>query len=152
MVVSGLLFASLATLPSAWACEGMSDCQCKQAKQAEQLGQSEPFNPTHCAKRSELIGANCSYTTGMMAQRVLEQGTPWTFTGSLTTSENALESHVAAPFTVGPNQDIYIVANSILEDLTQKEAESKRVTLEGKMLKVEGTSYFVATRFISVSV
>ena len=77
-----------------------------------------------------------------MAQRVLEEGKAWTYTGTLTESENVLESRVAAPFTLGPDQDIYVVANAILDELSD---EGDRVTLEGRLLKVDGITYFVAT-------
>ena len=103
-------------------------------------------DPAHCAKKAELVGANCSWSTGTMAQRVLEEGTPWTYTGGLAKAENVLDSRVAAPFTVGPDRDIYVVANAVLDQVSETE---QRMTLEGRKLEVDGVTYFVATNFLA---
>ncbi len=103
-------------------------------------------DPTACAKKASLVGANCSYTTGMMAQRVLAEGTPWSFTGSLQESDNAIGTHVAAPYTVGPDK-VNVVANEVLEALTESGLQARRVGLEGKRLEVDGVTYFVLTSY-----
>lgn len=104
-------------------------------------------NPTHCAKKAELVGSNCSYSTGMMAQRVLEQGKPYTFTGSLAASEGELKSRVAAPFRIGPENELHVIANEVVESLVATGAQEKRLTLSGRVLEVDGVQYFVATTF-----
>ena len=101
-------------------------------------------DPAGCAHASGLVGSNCSFTTGAMAQNVLDHGTPWTFTGSLSASANALPSHVAAPYTVGP-QPVQVVANEVLESLTSAGVAANRVALEGRLLEVDGVKYFVLT-------
>jgi len=102
---------------------------------------------SHCAKKSELVGANCSYTTGLMAQRVLEEGENWSYTGTLVESSNKLESRVAAPFTVGPKDGINVVANEVVEGIVLAGAASGRLALSGKLLEVDGIRYFVATTY-----
>lgn len=104
-------------------------------------------DPTACAKKPHLVGANCSYTTGMMAQRVLAEGMPWNFTGRLSESDNNLDSHVAAPYTVGPEGKVNIVATEILEALIDEDLQDQRVTLDGMRLEVDGVTYFVLTSF-----
>ena len=103
-------------------------------------------NPTACAKKADLVGANCSYTTGKMAQRVMEQGRTWSFTGNLASTDNELPSKVAAPFSVGPDGRVKVVANEILEDLVAGGVEG-RVVLEGRLLEVDGVEYAVLTSF-----
>jgi hypothetical protein len=104
-------------------------------------------DPTACATKAHLVGANCSYTTGMMAQRVLAEGDPWNYTGRILESENNLESHVAAPFTAGPEGKINVVATEVLEALTDEDLQDQRVTLDGMRLEVDGVTYFVVTSF-----
>lgn len=103
-------------------------------------------DPTACAHKADLVGGACAYTTGMMAQRVLTDGHPWTYAGSLTKFDGSLDSHVAAAFTVGPD-NVYVVANEVLESLTKTGAQSDRVSLEGRTLEIDGVRYFVLTSF-----
>lgn len=109
--------------------------------------QAQRADPTHCAKRVELTGASCSFSTGLMAQRVLEEGRPYTFTGKLALTTRELGSRVAAPYLIGPTNDIHVVANEVVEALVATVGEQGRVTLMGRVLEVDGVRYFVATRF-----
>jgi hypothetical protein len=108
------------------------------------------MDPTGCAKKAELMGGACSYTTGMMAQRVVADGKLWAFTGSLSPVQTRLASHVAAPFTVGPDK-VYVVANEVLDALTDAGVQAGRVSLEGKLLEVDGIKYYVLTGFQSLN-
>ena len=51
-------------------------------------------------------------------------------------SDNKLESHVAAPFTI--KGDIHVIANVVLDTLS---AVDGRMAMNGKMLEVDGTKY-----------
>lgn len=92
-----------------------------------------------CAKSADLVGSACSYTTGMMAQRILSEGGDFAFTGTLVKADGELESHVAAPFVVGGN--VRVVANEVIETAPA----DQRVALTGKRLEVGGVQYFVVT-------
>ena len=105
------------------------------------------IDPTHCAKKAELVGSNCSYATGMMAQRVLEQGNSYSFTGTLSDAGSALDSKVAAPYVVGPEASIRVLANEVIGALVDAGARDKRIELAGKLLEVDGITYFVATTY-----
>ena len=94
-----------------------------------------------CAKKAELVGGSCSYSTGMMAQRVLDEGSEFSFIGTLNPSEKKLASNVAAPWEIAG--DIRVIANQIAEQADP----SKRLSLHGKTLEVDGVTYLVVTRF-----
>lgn len=134
--MSGWFFLGAAMIGTpARACPGKDEA-CAEKRQAS-------ADPGHCARRADLVGPGaCSWTTEMVAQRVLEEGTPWTYVGTLVRSENALPSKVAAPYTIGPEgRRIHVVANEVLETVDT----TGRVSLVGRVLDVDGTTYFVAT-------
>lgn len=134
--MSGWLFLGAAMMGNpAQACPGKDPACAEKAKEAA--------DPAHCARRADLVGPGaCSWTTEMVAQRVLEEGVPWTYVGRLARSENELASKVAAPYTIGPEgRTIHVVANEVLETVDT----NGRVSLVGRVLDVDGITYFVAT-------
>ena len=143
LVATGLVVSGLA-----FACPGQASGSIDAAGAAAQSDEDRGAkDPTACAKKADLVGANCSYTTGMMAQRVVAEGEPWSFTGRLVRSENALASHVAAPFTVGPDGQVNVIATEVLEALTTAELHQQPLSLDGKRLEVDGVTYFVLTSY-----
>lgn len=140
MLRIAVLSAALVGPSLALACGG------DKAGQHAKVEATAPVNPAACAKKAELVGANCSYSTGMMAQRVVAEGAPFTYAGRLAQAEGELASHVAAPFVVGPEK-ISVVANEVLEQLTTAGVVASRLQLEGKLLEVDGVKYFVLTGF-----
>lgn len=136
IAIGALLYAS-----AAQACDGKtaagSPCAPQLASKAD---------PSQSASRAELVGPeNCAWTTTMMAQRVLDQGAPWTYVGRLAPSAVVLPSKVAVPYTVGPDAGIFVIANEVLDSLVRSGATPSRVQITGKVLEVEGISYFVPT-------
>ena len=145
-----VLLATALALPStAWACGGTKTASAADSDQAEKTVESAlaDADPSHCAKKSALVGSSCSFATGMMAQRVLEEGEPYTYMGTLASSSNALDSRVAAPYTMGPDRRIHVIANEVLDALVDVGSEADRLELVGHLLEVDGQRYFVATTF-----
>lgn len=135
------LFAAVFVPGVALACPGHLDGKHAAAADASS-------NPAACAKKAELVGEACSYTTGMMAQRVLMEGATWTYAGHLTKFDGTSPASVAAPFTVGPDS-VYVIANEVVEELVAAGAQSGRVALEGRRLDVDGVKFFVITGFVA---
>lgn len=103
-------------------------------------------DPASTARRVELVGAEaCAWTTGAMARRILEEGAPWSFVGRVEPSANTLPSKVAAPYTLGPDGGVHVVANAVLEKLAAAGLLGQRLEFVGRLLEVDGTTYFVAT-------
>jgi hypothetical protein len=144
-----LLATFLISPQAAWACGGKSADASDQADCDEQKAEADPGS---CAKRAELVGpGNCSWTTAMMAERVLDEGAPYTYIGRLAPSRNKLASRVAAPYTVGPESAIHVVANEIVDLLVRQRAIDARLELRGKLLEVDGIKYLVVTDFTPAS-
>jgi len=120
----------------AWACEDGTSCDAHTA------------NPGSCAKVAELVGpGNCSWTTAMLADRVLDEGAPYAFVGRMSASTNKLASRVAAPFTIGPTNEIHVVANEVVDLMHRQGATEGRVELRGSVLEVDGIKYLVVAEF-----
>lgn len=138
-----LLATILTYQGTAWAC-GKSEA----GELANCDHSNKAVDPGSCAKRAELVGAgNCSWTTAMMASRVLDEGSPYTYIGHLVPSRNKLSSRVAAPYTVGPEEGIHVVANEVIDLLDRQGSVRNRLELRGKLLEVDGTKYLVVTDF-----
>lgn len=130
----------------AWACSGNERCGVCDHDQTPPSAAER--DPSACAQRPELVGGACSYTTSVMAKRVLAEGKSWSFTGHLAASTVLLDSHVASPYTVGP-VPVYVVANEVLEGLVAAGVAMQRLTLEGRLLDVGGTQYFVVENYVT---
>lgn len=104
-----------------------------------------PDTAGHCARSGELMGTNCSYTTGMMARRVLEEGQDWNWIGSLAASPNNLGSQVAAPYQA--EEGAWVIATELVEALKADAATTARLALVGKLLEVDGVRYVVLTSY-----
>lgn len=100
-----------------------------------------------CAKSSEMMGANCSYATGKMAQRVLAEGDTWQFTGSMKPVDTVLANRVSAPFVVGPEGEMHIIANQVVEEMVNREITTGRVSITGRTLTISGTTYILITEY-----
>lgn len=135
--MAGMALTALVLLQTAQAGEPVA------APPVEQSATME--TASHCARSGELIGSNCSYTTSMMARRVLEEGQDWAWTGSLTASGNALPSSVAAPYVA--QASTYVIATELVEGLKADDATASRLSLAGKLLEVDGVRYVVLTSY-----
>jgi len=101
---------------------------------------STQVDPTHCAHNAALMGTNCAWSTGAMAQRVQAEGRDLSVTATLAPQQNALASAVAAPYKTG---DLFVIANSVIEQADV----SASLALTGKVLEVDGIKYFLVTSF-----
>jgi hypothetical protein len=68
----------------------------------------------HCARSPALVGDACSFSTGMTSRRVVEDGTPWSWTGVL--EPRALEGDIATPYMV--DADFVLLETDIPLDTT----------------------------------
>jgi hypothetical protein len=99
----------------------------------------------HCARSDKLVGSNCTYTTGLMARRVIEEGEDWSWEGALTDTDNNLSSSVAAPFAAG--EGTHVIANELVESLSGAGLLRANLSLTGKLLEVDGVRYVVVTAY-----
>jgi len=144
MRLPAIVLVTLITPGLALACPGKTASADEDVHQAVEKGQSHTsLDAAACAKKAALVGGSCSYSTGMMASRVLEQGKNFTYTGTLVPTDEVLPSQVAAPFVAGP-QHVRVIANEVVESASDSES---RMTWTGKLLEVEGVRYFVVTRY-----
>lgn len=144
----GLILASTALVGRVWACPYTESAG--GAAQTHALALDDAA-ATHCATSTQLVGANCSYSTGLMARRVVEEGRPWQGIDALDPAGDKLESSVSAPFTVGPEDGFRVIANELVQVLTDGGHLQDRLRLQGKWLEVDGVRYVVLTSYSVVN-
>jgi cytochrome c5 len=102
----------------------------------------------HSAHGADLLGANCPFATGLMARRVIAEGRDWSWQGALARGRNDLGSRVAAPLEArGAGGAAHLVATELLETLVASGNEGATLTLQGRSLDLDGTTYVVLTSF-----
>lgn len=132
-----VLAAALAMPAIALACPGKGTT----ADASDSTETTAAADATKCAKSADLVGTNCSYSTGMMAQRVNADGKDLSITATLERAEGNLPSKVAAPFRA--NGEYHVIANEVIDEVDT----AKKLNLSGKALEVDGVKYFLITRF-----
>lgn len=147
-----MLFLAVSTF--LWSHNTASACDGKSTDGAECTKANHPTDakpartqPGNCARQGDLVGPeNCAWTTSLMAQRVIADGVSYTYVGGLEVSRKILPSKVAAPYTIGPDGAMFVIANEVLDTLSETQTLSsiRRVELTGKVLEVDGIVYFVA--------
>jgi hypothetical protein len=100
---------------------------------------------SHTATAPSLVGTSCSYSTALMARRVLDLGEPWQAETTLAPVAEALDSNVAAPFLV--DGGYRVVATELVQVLTDGGHATDHLVLAGKWLEVDGVRYVVLTSF-----
>lgn len=134
------------TIPgAAFACSGHDDMASASAS-ADAKATVAQADATKCAKKASLVGENCSYSTGMMAQRVNAEGKDTSLTSvKLEKHDEMLDSHVAVPYQIA---DMYVIANEVVEQIGDPNAS---MALSGKVLEVDGVKYLLVTSFKKAS-
>ena len=145
MLRTAVLTFAIALPGVAFSCSGHTDMASATAE-AKATPAMTQADATRCAKKASLVGENCSYSTGMMAQRVHAEGKDTSLTSvTLTKQDQMLESHVAAPYQVA---DMYVIANEVVEQIADPSAS---MALSGKVLEVDGVKYLLVTSFKKAS-
>lgn len=106
-----------------------------------------PETAAHTASSAKLLGAACSYTTGLMARRVLEQGAEWNADSNLLPAASDGDARIAAPYTIAEDASVHLIATELLEALTNDASAGTTVKLGGRMMEVDGVRYVVLTSY-----
>lgn len=107
----------------------------------------DPDAATHCATSTALLGAGSSYSTTLMARRVMEQGDEWSEVAALTAASPDPETMVAAPFTLVEDATVRVLATQLIESLANAKNIGPRLQLAGKQMDIDGTRYVVLTSY-----
>lgn len=139
------LLLSLSLVPSpARACPGGPSANSEPRTEGHVISEEAA---AHTATRASLIGSNCSYSTGSMARRIMDEGTDWSAEDRLARTSNDHQNHVAAPFVLLGDPAVHIVASELLQLVPEPGASPPRLELTGRSLEVDGVRYVVLTAF-----
>ena len=101
---------------------------------------------TRAPRSDAMIGPTCSYRPGVMARRVMSEGSDYAFVGRLQTSDRT-PGDVACPYTIAGQVDTCIVASELVEHLANHGLGGDELSLEGRILDVDGVRYVVLTAY-----
>ena len=68
----------------------------------------------HCARSDGVIGAHCSYATGIMARRILEQGEDTELVATLVEVDDDIPGGVSAPYRLAEDPKSRVIANELI--------------------------------------
>ena len=117
----------------------------------EDLTQVRQPQATATATRSSLLGDGCSYTTGIMAERVQAEGKIYSYSGPMIRQATNTLKGVAVPFAIGADKSTLVIANEFVEKLIVDGHETQKLELKGKVLEVQGTRFFLLERYDDLS-
>lgn len=99
------------------------------------------------ASSARLVNGGSSYSTGLLARRVMEQGTDWASSGSLTNAEIDPDATVAIPYTLADDSNVHILATELVESLTNANDVGQPLAMSGRLMEVDGVRYVVLTSY-----
>lgn len=115
--------------------------------EVEQLPASTAPKATATATSASLMGTACSYTTGIMAERVQAEGESFRYHGSMTRRNDTPQKGVAVPFSIDDPTLTFVIANEFVEQIVVNGHEKEKLELKGKVLEVQGTRFFLLERY-----
>ena len=144
----------VATVGSLWSLGAWAGESAKPGGRVESAS-VDPDTAAHCARTASLVGSACSYSTGAMARRVVEQGEAFRYVGTLSPVEPNLSvdegqavapsGQVACPFQLEGAS--FVIATELLDTLAGAGQTAARLSLTGRSLDVDGITYVVLTSF-----
>jgi len=99
------------------------------------------------ASSARLVNGGSSYSTGLLARRVMEQGTDWASSGSLASAELDPDATVAIPYTLADDTNVHILATELVESLSNANDVGQPLAMSGRLMEVDGVRYVVLTSY-----
>jgi len=101
----------------------------------------------HCARSDGVIGAHCSYATGVMARRVLEQGEDTELVATLLEVDDDVPGGVSAPYRLAEDPKSRVIANELIEQMVRTNRIGHPIEVDARELDVDGVRYYVLTAY-----
>ena len=102
---------------------------------------------SHCAHSDGVIGAHCSYATGVMARRVLEQGEDTELVATLLDVDEDVPGGVSAPYRFAEDPKSRVIANELIEQMVRTNRIGRPLEVDARELDVDGVRYYVLTAY-----
>lgn len=97
-------------------------------------------------RSGDMVGPTCTFRTGVMARRVMAEGSEYAFVGRLQASGQT-PGDVACPYMVGGQEDTCVVASELVEHMQSQGLANGELSLEGRLLEIDGVRYVVLTAY-----
>ncbi len=110
-------------------------------------GRVEAVDAVRPPRSASLMGASCSFKTGMMARRVVAEGDVYAYVGTLQEQDGDEVDEVSCPYRIGGDDGACVVANELVEHLAGADLAGVELSVEGRILEVDGVRYVVLTAY-----
>lgn len=98
---------------------------------------------TRCGRDVPLHTESCSYSTGNLARRAVEEGLPWQQTTALEAVSSPPNPMVFTPVLANPQDPSYLIGTAFLERVTAAFPLDNPLLLSGRSLEVDGVRFVV---------
>lgn len=138
LLLTGLLVGSSAARADDPAMEAGSDTPTVAADPAT----TDAILPPYAAR---VLGTEYTWRTGVLARRAWQEGAPYAFVGVLQRGGADAPPDVACPLTAGGPEGACVLATALVERLMAEVPLDRELSVEGRIIEVDGIRYVVLT-------
>ncbi len=98
-------------------------------------------------RAAQVLGTDYTWRTGVLARQAWQQGAPYAFVGVLQPTTPQAAGDIACPLRIGGQDGTCVLATELVEHLAAEGSPDIELSVEGRILEVDGIRYVVLTAY-----